>query len=202
MINEIILATSNKHKVKEIKLILKDLSIEILPMTSFSSYPVIIEDGKTFEENASKKAIEAANFFKKWTIADDSGIEVDYLNGAPGIYSARYAGEKCTSYENNKKLLEALKNVPHKKRTAKFKTVIAIASPHSKVSLVDGEIFGTIESCAGTDGFGYDPVFYIPEYGKTLAEFSSEIKNSISHRAKALQKARELIERLMSSSGK
>jgi len=202
MICEIVLATSNRHKVKEIKSILKDLSIEIVPMTSFTSYPITIEDGKTLEENASKKAREVAIFFRKWAIADDSGIEVDYLNGNPGVHSARYAGEKCSSYENNNKLLEALKNIPQEKRTAKFKTVIAISNPKGKTLLLDGEIFGTIKSCAGSNGFGYDTIFYVPEYEKTLAELSFEIKNSISHRSKALQKAKKVIKKLISFSGK
>ncbi|GMO64413.1 MAG: XTP/dITP diphosphatase [Endomicrobiia bacterium] len=202
MINEIVLATRNIHKVKEIKLILSDLNIKILPMTSFSSYPITIEDGKTLEENASKKAREASRFFKKWTISDDSGIEVDFLNGNPGVYSARYAGEKCSSYENNKKLLEELKNVPQEKRTAKFRTIIAIADPHGKILLVGGEIFGIIKSCVGVNGFGYDPVFYLPKYRKTLAELSSEVKNSISHRAKALKKAKKAIKKLTNSPGK
>ncbi|MDR1511594.1 MAG: RdgB/HAM1 family non-canonical purine NTP pyrophosphatase [Endomicrobium sp.] len=202
MINRIILATNNRHKVEEIKLILKDVGIEIVPMTSFSSYPVTIENEKTLEKNASKKAREAADFFKEWTIADDSGIEVDYLDGNPGVYSARYAGEKCSSYENNKKLLEALKNVPQKKRIAKLKTVIAIANPRGKVLLVSGEIFGIVKGRAGIGGFGYDPVFYVPKYKKTLAELSLDMKNSISHRAKALKKAKKIIRELMNPSGK
>jgi len=202
MINEIILASTNKHKVEEIKSILKDLDIKIIPMTSFPLYPITIEDGKTLEENASKKAREAAKFFKRWTIADDSGLEVDCLNGRPGVYSARYAGEKCSNRDNNKKLLEALKNVSQEKRTAKFKTVIAISNPNGKVLLADGEIFGIIKNCTGTAGFGYDPVFYIPEYGKTLAELGPEIKNSVSHRANALKKAKEIIRGLLGSTGK
>lgn len=200
MIKEVILATGNRHKSEEIKSILKDLDIEIMPMTSFPDYPVTVEDGATIEENASKKAKEVAEFFKKWAIADDSGLEVDYLNGKPGVYSARYAGENCSYDDNNKKLLEELKNVPEEKRTAKFRAVIAVASPEGKIFLADGKIFGTIrEHTAGTEGFGYDPVFYIPQYGKTFAELGYEIKNSISHRAKALQKVKEIIKDLSNS---
>ncbi|MDR0800698.1 MAG: XTP/dITP diphosphatase [Endomicrobium sp.] len=200
MIKEVILATGNRHKSEEIKSILKDLDIEIMPMTSFPDYPVTVEDGATLEENASKKAKEVAEFFKKWAIADDSGLEVDYLNGKPGVYSARYAGENCSYDDNNKKLLEELKNVPEEKRTAKFRAVIAVASPEGKIFLADGKIFGTIrEHTAGTEGFGYDPVFYIPQYGKTFAELGYEIKNSISHRAKALQKVKEIIKDLSNS---
>ena len=197
MIKEIILATGNLHKVKEIKEMLKDLNIKIVPMTSFDEYPKTIEDGKTLEENAAKKAREAAKFFQQWTIADDSGLEVDYLNGAPGVYSARYAGKKCSSADNNNKLLVALSGVAEEKRTAKFRTVIAISSPKGKICFAEGEIFGTISSqVAGTNGFGYDPVFCVPEYGETFSELSSEVKNSISHRARALQKAKEILKHL------
>ncbi|MCA6070725.1 MAG: XTP/dITP diphosphatase [Endomicrobium sp.] len=197
MIKEIIFATRNLHKIEEIKEILKDLNIKIVPMISFDKYPKTIEDGKTLEENAAKKAREAAEFFKQWTIADDSGLEVDYLNGAPGVYSARYAGEGCSYDDTNKKLLAALNGVATEKRTAKFRTVIAISSPEGKIYFTEGKIFGTISlRVAGTSGFGYDPIFYVPEYGKTFSELGSEVKNSISHRAKALQKAKEVLKRL------
>jgi XTP/dITP diphosphohydrolase len=200
MIKEIVLATGNRHKVEEIKSVLKDLDIKIILTSSFPNYPATIEDGTTFEENASKKAREAAEFFREWAIADDSGLEVDYLNGRPGIYSARYAGENCFYKDNNKKLLAELKDVPEEKRTANFRTVIAIASPNGRLFLADGKIFGTIKECvAGAGGFGYDPVFYIPEYGKTFAELSYEIKNSLSHRAKALQKIKKIIKSLSNS---
>jgi XTP/dITP diphosphohydrolase len=197
MIKEIVLATRNRYKDEEIKFILKDLDIKIISMTSFPDYPATIEDGTTLEENAAKKAREAAEFFKKYAVADDSGLEVDYLSGRPGIYSARYAGKNCSYDDNNKKLLAELKNVPEEKRTAKFRTVIAVASPDDRLFLADGEILGIIKECtAGTDGFGYDPVFYIPKYGKTFAELSYEIKNSLSHRAEALKKAKEIIKNL------
>jgi XTP/dITP diphosphohydrolase len=197
MIKEIILATGSKHKVEEIKEILKDLDIKVIPMIFFSEYPNTKEDGKTFEENAIKKAKEAAEFFGKWTLADDSGLEVDYLNGEPGVYSARYAGENCSYDDNNKKLLNALHKVPEEKRTAKFRTVIAISSPDEKISLAEGKIFGIISfQTLGGNGFGYDPLFYIPKYGKTFAQLSRDTKNSISHRAIALQKAKEIIKSL------
>ncbi|MCL2390093.1 MAG: XTP/dITP diphosphatase [Endomicrobia bacterium] len=194
MIKEIIVATGNKHKVEEISAILKDLNIKVIPMTSFPSYPKTVEDGKTLAENASKKAKEAAEFFKKWVIADDTGLEVDFLNGEPGVYSARYAGENCSYEDNNTKLLGKLKDVPDEKRTAKFRCVIAVSSPEGAVSLADGQIFGIISKiAAGVNGFGYDPVFFVPEYNKTFAELSSEVKNKVSHRANALQKAKEII---------
>lgn len=197
MIKDIVIATGNIHKVEEIKSILKDLDIEIISMTSFSQYPKIVEDGKTLEENAAKKAKEAAVFFKKWAIADDSGLEVDYLNGYPGVYCARYAGEECSYDDNNKKLLDALEGVSKERRTANFRTVIAISSPDGKIYLADGKISGTITSQAkGFNGFGYDPIFYVPELKKTFAELDCEVKNSISHRAKALQKVKEIIRSL------
>jgi XTP/dITP diphosphohydrolase len=191
---EIILATCNQNKVEEIKAILKNLNIKLIPMTSFRKYPKTIEDGETLESNASKKAGEVARFFRKWAIADDSGLEVDYLNGSPGVFSARYAGRKCSYNDNNEKLLLELKNIPQEKRTAKFRTVIAISSPCRKIYLADGEIFGTISSrVVEREGFGYDSIFYIPNYGKTLSERSFEVKNFISHRAIALRKAKKII---------
>jgi XTP/dITP diphosphohydrolase len=196
MIEEIILATSNNHKVEEMKKNLNGLEIKVTPMTSFCKYPQTEEDGKTLEKNAIKKAKDAAKFFNKWTLADDSGLEVDWLNGEPGVYSARYAGENCL-YDNNKKLLLALKGVPFEKRTAKFRTVIAISSPNGGIYLAEGKIYGIIAlQSLGNNGFGYDPVFYVPEYKKTFAELSIDIKNSISHRAVALQKAKEIIKSL------
>jgi XTP/dITP diphosphohydrolase len=197
MIEELILATGNKHKVEEMKEILKCLYIKVITMISFLEYPNTKEDGSTFEENAIKKAKEAAKFFGKWTIADDSGLEVDYLNGGPGVCSARYAGENCSYDDNNKKLLSVLNGLPQEKRTAKFRTVIAISSPDGKISLAEGEVFGIIATqTLGNNGFGYDPLFYIPKYGKTFAELSADTKNSISHRALALQKAKEIIKTL------
>ncbi|MDR0401934.1 MAG: RdgB/HAM1 family non-canonical purine NTP pyrophosphatase [Endomicrobium sp.] len=198
MINEIIIATGNIHKIKEIKFILKDLSFKIISMTSFHLWPVIVENGRTFEENASKKAISAALFFKKWALADDSGVEVDCLNGDPGVYSARYAGKKCNSNENNEKLLRVLKNIPIEKRTAKFKSSIAVANPKGEIILLEnGEIFGKIVESIGICGFGYDSVFYIDKYKKTLSELNFNVKNSISHRAKALQKIKKKLIKYM-----
>jgi XTP/dITP diphosphohydrolase len=173
------------------------LEIKVMPMTYFCKYPETEEDGKTLEKNAIKKAKDAAKFFNKWALADDSGLEVDWLNGEPGVYSARYAGESCLYDDNNKKLLLALKDVPFEKRTAKFRTVIAISNPNGKVYLAEGKIYGIIAlQPLGNNSFGYDPVFYVPEYKKTFAELSIDIKNSISQRAIALQKAKEIIKSL------
>ncbi|MCL2144625.1 MAG: XTP/dITP diphosphatase [Endomicrobia bacterium] len=200
MITEIIIATGNKHKVEEISAILKDFNIKVIPMTSFPSYPKTAEDGKTLEENAVKKAKEAALYFKKWALADDTGLEVDYLNGEPGVYSARYAGDGCSYDDNNKKLLAALKDAPSGKRNAQFRCVIAVSSPEGEVSLAEGKIFGIILGhSAGDKGFGYDPVFFVPEQNKTFAELDAEVKNKISHRAQALQKAKEIIRQVKSN---
>jgi XTP/dITP diphosphohydrolase len=197
MIKELIIATGNKHKVEEIKAVLKDLDIKIIPMTDLLSFPKTVEDGATLFENAEKKAKEAALFYGKWALADDTGLEVDYLGGAPGVYSARFAGEHCSYDDNNKKLLDLLKDVPSKKRTAKFACVIALSSPQGQCNFVRGEIFGIItDAISGSNGFGYDPIFFVPEENKTFAQISSETKNKISHRAKALQKAKEIIEAL------
>jgi XTP/dITP diphosphohydrolase len=197
VIKEIILATGNKHKTEEIKNFFKDLNIKILPMTAFEKFPEVIEDGKTLAENAVKKAVETAVFFNEWTLADDTGLEVDFLNGGPGIYSARYAGEQCSFEDNNKKLLSALRGVSAERRTAKLKTVVCISSPDKKTYMASGEICGTIlDSSSGSNGFGYDPLFFIHGINKTLAELSLQEKNTISHRAKALKKATEIIKKL------
>lgn len=195
MINEIIIATGNKHKIAEIKDILSALDINVIPMTDHPDYPRTVEDGKTLEDNAAKKAREAALFFKKWVIADDTGLEVEYLNGEPGVFSARYAGDGCTYEDNNKKLLSALKDAPKDKRGAQFRCIIAISSPEGEIVFAEGKIFGIIsEHSAGDKGFGYDPIFFIPEQNKTFAELDAEVKNKISHRGLALQKAKRIIE--------
>ncbi|MDR0915417.1 MAG: RdgB/HAM1 family non-canonical purine NTP pyrophosphatase [Endomicrobium sp.] len=191
MINKLIIATSNQDKVNEITSIL-NVNIKIIPMKCCGRFPTIIEDGETLEENASKKARIAAKFFKSWAIADDSGLEVDCLNGLPGVYSARFAGNQCSYNDNNKKLLRLLRYKTNRRAT--FKTVIAIANPSGQVTLVFGKIFGTIyNNMKGYNGFGYDSVFYLPQYKKTLAELNFKTKNLISHRAKALKKLKNLL---------
>lgn len=196
-ITEIILATGNKHKVSEIKAILSDLKLNIKPMMEFEKYPKVVEDGLTLEENATKKAVEVAKFFNSWAVADDTGLEVEYLNGAPGVFAARYAGEGCTYEDNNKKLLKALENADNRK--AKFRCVIALSDPQgNKVILSKGEINGIIsEKISGTKGFGYDPIFFVEEQGCTFAELADGIKNKISHRALALQDFKKNISNLI-----
>lgn len=199
---KIVLSTKNPGKIAEMQSIinnsgLKD-KIEIDTLASYPGIPDIIEDGRTFSENALKKAQTVARFTGHIAIADDSGLEVDALNGAPGIYSARFAGEGATDPDNTKKLLGLLKNTPSEKRGARFVCVIAVATPSGDVGFAEGDCQGFIApEERGTSGFGYDPVFWVPEYGKTFAELGSEIKNKISHRAIALGKLSQVLEQLI-----
>ena len=195
---ELILSTRNKHKVEEISKILKGFGIEITSLDDFKDAPEVEEDGDTLAENASKKARTIAMHLGKWALADDTGLEVKYLNGEPGVYSARWAGEDCSYSDNNKKLLRELDGIPKSKRKACFKCVIALSSPKGKVHCVEGRINGIIaEKEMGNKGFGYDPLFVVPEYGKSFAQLGSTIKNKISHRARALKKAKKLINKIV-----
>lgn len=195
---KIVLATKNKGKIEEIKYILKESGIkeavEIQPLSDYPDIPEIAEDGTTFSENAAKKAVTVARATGLTAVADDSGLEVDALNSAPGIYSARFAGEGSTDSENIRKLLRLLEGIPDEKRGAGFVCVIAIADPDGNVELMEGKCRGIIAmEERGTSGFGYDPVFIVPGYGKTFAELGEEIKNKISHRAIALGKLKSHI---------
>lgn len=193
---KIFLATTNKNKILEIEKILKDIDIELISINDNVKIPEIIEDGKTFEENSLKKAREIAKYTGMITIADDSGLCVEALNGAPGVYSARYSGENATYKSNNEKLLKDLSG--EKNRNAKFVTVITLCKPSGESYSFRGELKGIIlEELRGKDGFGYDPLFYLQEYGKTLAEMPEE-KNRISHRAKAIRALEEEIKKIIS----
>lgn len=184
----IIFATGNAGKMKEIREILKDTEYEVVSMKEAGLNPEIVEDGKTFEENAIIKAKTICELSGEIALADDSGLEVDYLDKAPGIYSARFLGED-TSYDiKNNYILEKLSGVEEEKRTARFVCVIAAAFPDGRVETRRATIEGRIgHKIAGSNGFGYDPIFYVPEYGCTTAELTLEQKNEISHRAKALK---------------
>jgi XTP/dITP diphosphohydrolase len=196
IMKEFILATGNKHKVEEMKAILKGLPVKIIPISDYPNFPHTIEDGNTLEKNAIKKAKEAAAFFKKWAIADDSGLEVEALNGAPGVYSARYAGESCCSQNNNDKLLKELENIDNRK--AQFRCIIAIANPSGQEWIAEGKIEGIISrTMSGENGFGYDPLFFVEKYNKSFAQLEPSIKNQISHRAKAAQKLKEIIKNML-----
>jgi XTP/dITP diphosphohydrolase len=190
----VIIATRNKGKIREIRGALKRLDLRIHALSNFSGVPEIEEDGKSFTENALKKARFYSKYFGKLTIADDSGLEVDSLNGLPGIYSARYAGEGTSSQENNRKLLREMQGLPISKRGARFVCILAVASPDGKEITIEGSCKGRIGfEEKGRRGFGYDPLFILPTRGKTMAELSLEEKNKISHRGKALKKLKRLI---------
>ena len=194
MIRELVLATRNRHKGEELAALLGDLGITIRTLDEFPDAPEVVEDGDTCEANAIKKARAIAEFTGLPAVADDTGLEVDALDGRPGIYAARYAGEDATYDANCRKLLLELTGVPRERRTARFLTVAAIALPSDGLRVAQGTLDGVIaEEASGTLGFGYDPVFLIPELGKTLAELSADQKNRISHRAKAFAKMREIL---------
>lgn len=184
---KIIFATTNEGKMKEIRMLLSDLPYEILSLKDANITVDIKENGTTFEENAMIKAKTIMNLTHEIVLADDSGLEVDAMNKEPGIYSARFLGED-TSYEiKNNYILEKLKDVPEEKRTARFVCAIACAFPDGRCLTRQATIEGRIGyGIAGTNGFGYDPIFYVPEYACTTAELTPEQKNKISHRAKAL----------------
>ena len=191
---EILLATSNPHKVKELLKILpvKTKSGKVLvykTLADFPNLPPIVEDGKTLEENAQIKAVFGLTHTGLITLADDTGLMVDFLNGAPGVNSARYAyADKCDNKANNEKLLKELSGVPAPKRTARFKTFAALALPTGQLFLEEGKIEGRIlTDFKGSGGFGYDALFYVPNYKKTLAEMTAEEKNTISHRGAAFR---------------
>jgi XTP/dITP diphosphohydrolase len=194
MIRELVLATRNRHKGLELAALLGDLGITIRTLDEFPDAPDVVEDGDTCEANAIKKARAIAEFTGLPAVADDTGLEVDALGGRPGVYAARYAGEDATYEDNCRKLLRELAGVPCERRTARFLTVAAIALPSDGVRVAQGTLEGVIaEEASGTLGFGYDPVFLIPELGKTLAQLSADQKNIISHRAKAFAKMREIL---------
>jgi len=198
---ELVLATRNRHKGQELAALLGDLGIRIRTLDDFPEAPEVEEDGLTCEANAIKKATEISRVTGLTAVADDTGLEVDALGGRPGVYAARYAGEGATYEDNCKKLIQELSGVPREQRTARFITVAAIVVPGESAQVAHGVLEGYItEAPVGSRGFGYDPVFYVPELGATLAEISAEQKNRISHRAKAFLQAKELLRARQSES--
>lgn len=191
----IVIATQNEKKKGEILEILKNVpGILLRGVEDFPFLPEVEEDGNSFRENAIKKATILARACNTWAMADDSGLGIDALNGRPGIYSSRYAGPHATDEKNIEKVLSELRGVPKEKRTARFLCSIALASPHQLLFVAEGRCEGLItEQPRGKGGFGYDPIFYVPDYNQTFAELNPLIKNSISHRAKALDQFKELI---------
>ena len=194
--NTVVLATRNRHKVEEIRALLAGLPICFLSLADFPDLPEVVEDGTTCQENAVKKARETSVETGHWALADDTGLEVAALSGRPGVYAARYAGEAATYKDNCEKLLKELKNVPKGQRQARFLTVLALSDSKGQTEVVEGELQGQItEQFYGSQGFGYDPVFYIPQAHKTLAEMTLLEKNEVSHRGKALRLAKNLLKR-------
>ncbi len=196
---KIVIATSNKNKIVEIKNKFSEIKdLEIIPLSDYNSVPEIIEDGRDFSENAMKKARNARDFTGEISLADDSGLVVDALGGEPGIYSARYGGENLTDIDRYNLILEKMQKITESYRSARFICSIAMAFPDGDEFCTDGVCEGMITFAPrGSKGFGYDPVFYIPELGCTMAEISLDDKNRISHRARALESAcRLLLEKL------
>ena len=194
---EIFIATNNAGKIKEIKNILANPNVKILTVKNFPRLPKIKENGKTFQENALKKACQISKYIGKICLADDSGLEIDYLKGEPGIYSSRWGN---SDEERINKVLELLENVPENKRNAKFVCVLVLAFPDGRKYIVKEECKGIISlSPRGKYGFGYDPIFVIPEYNQTFAELGDKIKNQISHRGKAMRRMINIINKLVVS---
>ena len=197
---KIFLATGNKKKIIEIKKILSELDIEIYSINDGIEIPEVIEDKETFEENSQKKAIEISKYLNMITIADDSGLCVECLEGRPGVYSARYSGENATDLTNSKKVIDEIKEIEKEKsknRKAKLVTVITLAKPTGETYSFRGELEGEIiDEARGTEGFGYDSHFYVEEYEKTLSELG-ELKNKISHRTKALKKLEKELSKIL-----
>jgi XTP/dITP diphosphohydrolase len=194
---QLLVASTNSGKFAEVQAYLKHLPLEILSLKSLERFPAVDEDGATFEENALKKARVLAEFTGLLTLADDSGLEVDALNGAPGIYSARYSGAEGNDDKNNEKLLHELRHVPEEKRTARFVCALALCDPRYgglKAWTVRVSCEGRIASgLRGASGFGYDPLFFYPPFGKTFGEIDRETKATVSHRGKALRELAELL---------
>jgi len=203
---KLLVATTNQGKFAEVKDFLRQLPLEVLSLSDLATWPKIIEDGATFEENALKKARALAEYSGYLTLADDSGLEVDALNGAPGIYSARYCGEEGNDKKNNEKLMHELREIPEEKRTGRFVCALALCAPKShgvKEWTVRDSCEGRISfELKGENGFGYDPLFFYPSLGKTFGEIDRAIKATVSHRGKALKKLAEMLPSLVDLNAK
>jgi XTP/dITP diphosphohydrolase len=196
MNNIIVLATSNTNKVKELRALLKDVAVDIRCLKDFGPIPEAVEDGATFEENAYKKARHYARILGLPALADDSGLSVDALDGAPGVYSARYSGEKAADWDNCEKLLREMEGKTN--RAARFECVLSLAVPHGPALTWEGRCEGRItERRQGEAGFGYDPVFFYEDFGRTFAEVSMEEKSQVSHRGKAMREFAAEIDKVL-----
>jgi XTP/dITP diphosphohydrolase len=193
-ISKLLLATHNKHKAEEFQVMLRDFGVEVLTLDAFPQVGEIVEDAETIEGNALKKAKEVFERTGVSAMADDTGLEVFYLNKAPGVYSSRYAGPEATYADNCRKLLKSLKGVPPRRRGAQFRCVLALVTPDAAPIFAEGVCPGVItESPRGEAGFGYDPIFIPDGYRQTFAEMPLDVKNGISHRGRAIQKMKELL---------
>jgi XTP/dITP diphosphohydrolase len=191
---DILLATKNRKKVDELCALLAESPVRVVSLLDFPDFPDTPETGCTFAENAELKARAAAQTLGIISLADDSGLEVDALDGAPGVLSNRFAGPQATDRDKCLRILELMADVPDEKRTARFRAAIAIATPAGEVSIVEGVCEGLIRrEMRGENGFGYDPIFYLPSRGKTMAQLTQEEKNAISHRGKALLASKEIL---------
>jgi len=191
---EMILGTRNHGKIAEFRSLFKGMQIKLLSFYDFPDVPPVEEDGKTFQDNATKKAKAIAKATGRTAVSDDSGLEVDFLNAVPGVYSARFAGERATDRDNARKVLNMLDGVPWEERTARFVCVICAATPKGKTVRAEGTCTGTISfEMRGSHGFGYDPIFVPDGYQMTMAEMEPELKNNISHRADAMKKFRKVL---------
>jgi len=202
--NEIIIASRNRHKIEEIRALLRDLPVKLLSADEVADVPSEIrEDGTTFVENAAQKARAVARAARAFAIADDSGLEVPALDGEPGVLSARYAGPEATDADNNRKLLDRMHALPDKSRRARFRCAVALASPDGEILLAtEGSCEGRIlREPRGDGGFGYDPLFLVPGQGKTFAELGETVKNRISHRAEAVRAMRHALDEMMAARG-
>jgi len=199
MMREVIIATKNKGKASEFQALLAKKGVAVKTLLDFPNSPDVEETGSTFAENARLKAEAIARFFQAIVIADDSGLSIDALGGKPGVYSARYAGEEKDDEANIAKVLKEMEGIPFEKRTARFHCALAISVPNGFTTIVEGTCEGYIaEAPKGENGFGYDPIFYVPQKGKTMAELTKEEKNNISHRAVALAKLEKQWDQIVS----
>ncbi len=195
----ILIASTNPKKMEEFRALFNGMPLEFHSLAEFPNIQEVEESGKTFEENAALKALGYAGQTGMLTLAEDSGLCCDALEGAPGVYSARFAGEKKSDAENNEKLLRLLEGIPVNCRGAHYKSVIAVARPGKLIGTVDGEVHGVIHhSLTGSGGFGYDPLFFYHPYQKTFGEVTPEMKHKVSHRAKAIEKIKKLLEGYLS----
>jgi XTP/dITP diphosphohydrolase len=195
---QLLIATRNKGKVRELRDLLLPMGIAVLSLEDIPGAPDIVEDGQTFRANAAKKAVVLAQFTQGPVMGEDSGLEVDALDGRPGVYSARYSGANATDEKNNDKMLLDLSGVPFDRRTARYRSAIAFADKNALIDVVEGSCEGVItEERRGTNGFGYDPLFYIPQYQKTFGELPLSVKQTLSHRAQAFRLFLKVLERYL-----